>query len=132
MTTATAMNTSRSSADDNGILASVPGQFVAQAGRLLPDPACAVDDEMSVEIDADWAGRVRLTFRKRRYSRPKGKSSYVAWLCWRADPIAKFPADGSCGVRVANKAVRVQSETLADYNSTAGANTSADHESASN
>lgn len=72
---------------DEGILARVPGQFVAQASKSLPDPACALDDEMSVEIEAAWVGRVRLTFKKQRYSRPKGKISYVAWLCRHAEPV---------------------------------------------
>lgn len=74
---------------DNGFLARVPGQFIAQASRSLPDPACAIDDEMCVEIDAAWAGRVRLTFRKQRYSRPRGKISYVTWLCRHAEPVGE-------------------------------------------
>lgn len=73
--------------DDNGILARVPGQYLAIASRSLPDPACAIADEMCVEIDADWVGRVRLTFKRRKYGRPRAKSSYYAWLCWRADPV---------------------------------------------
>lgn len=72
----------------NGILSRVPGQYIAQASKSLPDPSCAVDDEICVEIDADWAGRVRLTFRKQRYSRPKGKISYVSWLCRHAEAVA--------------------------------------------
>lgn len=75
--------------EDSGILARVPGQYIAQASKSLPDPACALDDEMCVEIDADWAGRVRLTFRKRRYIRPRGKTSYVAWLCQRAEQVSQ-------------------------------------------
>lgn len=80
---------------DNGILARVPGEYIAQASKSLPDPACAIDDEMCVEIDAGWAGRVRLTFRKQRYSRPRGKTSYVAWLCRHAAQITELPATGS-------------------------------------
>lgn len=72
---------------DNGILGRVPSQFVAQACKTLPDPACAVDDEMRVEIDAGWAGRVRLTFRRQRYSRPRGKTTYFSWLCRHAEPL---------------------------------------------
>lgn len=72
---------------DNGILARVPGQFIAQASKSLPDPACAIADEICVEVDAAWAGRVRLTFRKQRYSRPRGKISYVSWLCRHAEPV---------------------------------------------
>jgi hypothetical protein len=72
---------------DNGILGRVPSEFIARASRSLPDPACAAEDEMCVDIDAAWAGRVRLTFRKQRYSRPRAKTSYVAWLCRHAEPI---------------------------------------------
>jgi hypothetical protein len=73
---------------DNGILARVPGEYIFQATRSLPDPACATADEMLVEIDAGWVGRVRLTFRKQRYSRPRAKASYVAWFCRHAEQVA--------------------------------------------
>ena len=73
---------------DNGVLGRVPSQFIAQACKSLPDPACALEDELSVDIDAAWAGRVRLTFRKQRYSRPRGKTSYVAWLCRHAEALS--------------------------------------------
>lgn len=73
--------------DDNGILGRVEGQFIAQAGRSLPDPACAAEDEKTVEIDAGCAGRVRLTFKRRRYSRPRAKSSYFTWLCTYAEAV---------------------------------------------
>jgi hypothetical protein len=72
---------------DNGILARLPGQYIAQASRSLPDPACAIDDEICVEIDAACAGRVRLTFRKQRYSRPRRRTSYFAWLCRHAELV---------------------------------------------
>jgi len=72
---------------DNGILARVPGEYIAKASRSLPDPACATEDERRVEIDAGWAGRVRLTFKKHRYSRARSKP-YVAWLCKHAEPVA--------------------------------------------
>lgn len=73
---------------DDGILARVPSQFVVQASKSLPDPACALDDELSVDVEAAWVGPVRLTFKKQRYSRPNGKIPYVAWLCRHAEPIA--------------------------------------------
>lgn len=69
---------------DNGILSRVPGQYVGQAQHALPDAALVPDDDISVEVDAGWAGRVRLTFRKYRYTRPKGKFSAVAWSCRHA------------------------------------------------
>lgn len=72
----------------SGILARVPAQYVAQASKSLPDPACALDEEMCVEIDAAWVGRVRLTFKKQRYSGPNGNISYVSWLCHGAEHVA--------------------------------------------
>jgi hypothetical protein len=73
---------------DDGMLARVPGPVVVQASKSLPDPACALDDEMSVDVEAAWVGPVRLTFKKQCYSRPNGKIPYVAWLCRHAEPIA--------------------------------------------
>jgi len=66
----------------------VPGQVIALASKSLPDPACALDDEICVEVDAARAGRVRLTFRKQRYSRPRGNIAYVSWLCRHAEHVA--------------------------------------------
>jgi hypothetical protein len=87
----------------NDLLARVPGQFIAQASRSLPDPACAIDDEMQVDIEAGWVGRVRLTFRKQRYCRPRGKLSYVAWLCRHAESLGPSPdvTAASAGVEAA-------------------------------
>lgn len=73
---------------DDGLLARIPGPCVVQASRLLPDPACVVEDEMSVDIKADRIGPVRLTFKKRRYCRPNGNISHVSWLCRHAEPLA--------------------------------------------
>lgn len=73
---------------DECVLARIPGPCVVQASRLLPDPACALDDEMSVDVIANRIGPVRLTFKKRRYCRPNGKISYVSWLCRHAEPLA--------------------------------------------
>lgn len=37
------------------------------ASRSLHDPACVVEDELSVEVNAPWFGvRASLTFKKRR------------------------------------------------------------------
>ncbi|MGM9482827.1 hypothetical protein ACS5PN_16655 [Roseateles sp. NT4] len=72
---------------DHGILARVPGQDVARASKSLPDPACAIADEICVEIDAARVGRVRLTFRKQRYSRPRGNIAYFSWLCRHAEHV---------------------------------------------
>jgi hypothetical protein len=66
----------------------VPGEYVGGAQNSLPDAALTADDEIRVEVDAGWLGRVRLTFRKYRYTRPKGKFSAVAWSCYHAEKIA--------------------------------------------
>lgn len=78
---------------DNGILARVPSQFIAQAGRTLPDPSCAIEEQMQVEIEADWLGLVRLTFIRRRYSRPRAKTSYYAWHCLHAEHASPLPSN---------------------------------------
>lgn len=76
-----------SSRADNGILARVPGEFIGQASNLLPNPATTLAEEMAVEVDAGWLGRVRLTFKKHRYRRPKGKFSATVWSCRHADVV---------------------------------------------
>jgi hypothetical protein len=79
---------------DNGILAHVPGQYVGQAQISLPDAALVTGDEIRVEVDAGWLGRVRLTFRKYRYTRPAGKFSAVAWSSRHAERVVlpdQFP-----------------------------------------
>ncbi|MCE4556856.1 hypothetical protein [Pelomonas cellulosilytica] len=78
---------------DNGILGRVPSQYVAQALNSLPAPACTVDDEIRVEVDADWAGRVCLTFKKQHYRRSRAKTSYCSWLCTYAE-AANGASDG--------------------------------------
>lgn len=55
---------------------------VVRANRLLPDPACALDDEMSADVIADRIGPVRLTFEKRRYWIPKGEDLLCALALW--------------------------------------------------
>ena len=73
---------------DNGILSSVPSQYVGQAQLALPYAALVPDAVVQVEVDAGWLGRVRLTFRKYRYARPKGKFSAVAWSCRHAERVS--------------------------------------------
>jgi len=73
---------------DNGILARVPGQYIGQAIQSLPDAVTATMDEMTVEVDAGWAGRVRLKCTKHRYRRSKGKFSATTWICRHAEAVA--------------------------------------------
>ncbi|MVW72118.1 hypothetical protein [Bordetella sp. 15P40C-2] len=70
--------------EDNGILARVPGQFVAQASHILPPPELADDGEHQAEIDAGHAGRVRIYYKRQRAKR--GKHSHWFWVAVRAEP----------------------------------------------
>lgn len=57
----------------------------------MSDPACAVEVQMQVEIEADWLGLVRMTFIGRRCSRPRAMSAYYAWHCLHAEPVTVDP-----------------------------------------
>lgn len=71
--------------NDNGILAEVPGQYVAQAAQTLPPAVTAEDRDYDVVIDAGHAGRVRLFYRKQKARR--GKFSHWFWLAHRAERV---------------------------------------------
>jgi len=71
--------------DDNGILARVPGQNIADAIAMLPDPTTAEDRPYEVVIDADYAGTVRL-FARRMYNR---RGRYWFWSTYRAEAVTK-------------------------------------------
>lgn len=60
--------------EGNGILASVPGQHIAQASRSLPEPATALQERASVVINADWAGAVRIHYVRQKLRH--GKTSF--------------------------------------------------------
>ncbi len=47
---------------DNGILGTVPGQYIAEASKELPDPATATAERMTATINAGWVGPVRITY----------------------------------------------------------------------
>lgn len=70
---------------DNGILAQVPGQFIAQASQTLPPAGTAEDRDYDVEIDAGHLGAVRITFRKQKLK--CAKHSHWFWLAQRADRV---------------------------------------------
>ena len=74
----------RPGSDDNGILTSVPGQYIGAAVSQCPDARTAQSDTHQVEIDAGYVGRVVITckrVRERRFGR-------WFWSAVRADPIA--------------------------------------------
>ncbi|MCY1519212.1 hypothetical protein D9M68_539600 [compost metagenome] len=70
---------------ENGILAEVQGQYVAQASLTLPPAAGAEDRLYEVVIDAGHTGRVRLFFRKMKAKR--GKFSHWFWAIKRAEKV---------------------------------------------
>jgi len=70
--------------EDNGILAQVPGQFVADGIAMLPDPEAAEDRPYEVVIDADYAGTVRL-FARRQYNNRHKRGNWY-WVVYRAEP----------------------------------------------
>jgi len=69
--------------EDNGILASVPGQYIAQAARSLPEPATSLHERVSAVIDADWAGVVRIRYQRQKMRH--GRDSHWAWVAYRAE-----------------------------------------------
>ena len=57
---------------DNGILASVPGQYIGTAVCQCPDARTATTDIHNINIDAGWVGRVVIVckrVRDRRFGR---------------------------------------------------------------
>jgi len=70
---------------DNGILGIVPGQFVSEGSKRLPNPALAEDREYFAEIEAGHAGHVRIFYKPQKVK--KGKYSNVFWLAHRAERI---------------------------------------------
>ena len=67
------------------ILAKIAGDEVAKGSNALPNPETADDREYDVEMDARYAGRVRI-FYKRQIAK-KGKHSHYYWLVYRAERI---------------------------------------------
>lgn len=71
----------------NGILDSVPGQFLVRAMYSLPPPDGTLPAEVTVEMFVPRVGRVRFTFE------PRGPEPYkrTHW-CWQAKSADLMPA----------------------------------------
>lgn len=70
---------------DNGILAQVPGQYVADALQLLPPPGTGAE-VATVEIDGPpHLGRVRIRAQVVRWRR--GKAGTVFWSAVYAEKL---------------------------------------------
>lgn len=72
----------------NGILASVPGQYISQASKGLPDPATASDDVVHVELEAGWLGLVRFRLVRSKHRLPRHKTTIWRWACVHAEKVA--------------------------------------------
>lgn len=70
---------------DNGILAKVPGTVVAAATHSLPDPKTALQERLSVVMDADWLGKVRIHCLRMKMKHHR--YSHWAWVAYRAEPV---------------------------------------------
>ena len=69
----------------NGILASVPGEFVSLGSGRLPSAEAMEGQRRSSEVDAGWLGLVRITYEAKRLR--YRKSSRWVWVAVRADKM---------------------------------------------
>lgn len=69
--------------EDNGILAKLTGDVVADAGRHCPDAATSAGDCCRVVLDVQGFGPVEFTFV--RLVEPRWRRPF--WTCKRATPI---------------------------------------------
>lgn len=72
--------------EENGILALVPGQFVAQALNALPEAARDTEPCRQAVIDVPGLGRVRFTCR--RVVSRKGRAKTAFWAAQKAEQVA--------------------------------------------
>lgn len=68
--------------DDNGILASIPGQYVAAATSQLTEAALSTEKTAETALDVPGFGRVR--FSARRMMSKKGRATIYWWSVTRA------------------------------------------------
>lgn len=69
----------------NGILGRIPGQYIAEAVRLLPPAATTPQLHLEVELDAGPDGKVRFFAERQRANRQR--HSHFFWSVYRAEPI---------------------------------------------
>jgi hypothetical protein len=73
----------------DNILATVPGQYIGEASLTLPLPETATVDEMAVEVEAAWVGKVRITYRRWKYRHQRT----TRWA-WSAVSAERVPLPG--------------------------------------
>lgn len=62
---------------DNGILAKVPGPSTAAGIAMLPKPGPGCPERLTATVDADWVGRVEITYALTQYRH--NKSPFWGW-----------------------------------------------------
>lgn len=72
---------------ENGMLASVPGEYIAAAMQQLPRASAdlAEEPERRVEVDVPDFGRVRITLMVNGYRR--GRAKFWHWVAVHAEQI---------------------------------------------
>jgi hypothetical protein len=68
-----------------GILGSVPGDWIARGSKELPAPGPADTEPRRVVLEVPRVGRVRLSYRATQ-ARHRGKTSHWFWCAERAEP----------------------------------------------
>ena len=71
-------------AHDNGILASLPPGNASAGVHLLPEPSATSPERLRVVFDAEYAGRVAVTYERKKNHR----FCTWFWVPCRADRVA--------------------------------------------
>lgn len=80
---------------ENGVLARVPGEFIAAGAKQLPVPSEAEAEapERVAVVNAPDLGDVRIAYRLRSYRH--GRSRLWHWVAIRADQVSPPPASAT-------------------------------------
>jgi len=71
--------------EDDGILAQIRGDYVAQAKNLLPPAIAGEDTHAAVELDVPGIGRVRIRFEL--HSSRTGGARHWFWTATHAELV---------------------------------------------
>ncbi len=70
---------------DSNLLVTIPGQYIAQGSRNLPNADTSTDETLQAVVDVPNIGRVRLTYK--RFSHKRSRSHYFFWTVESAELI---------------------------------------------
>ena len=68
-------------------LRQIPGARLAAAAELLP-PCSAEAEARTLEVETEFWGRYRVTFKPARHSGPAGAAPRWVWIPVAAEPLA--------------------------------------------